>query len=415
MATIFSMPKLGMDMEEGTVVRWLKKEGDPVEKGEALAEIETDKSSVEVESPAFGIVLGILHPEGERLPVGRPLAVIGLAGEAIPDCAGAPAAPIPQEEPAFGALPAPPRPRISPRARRLADRQQVDIGRINATGPAGRIVERDVRAYLQAAAKTGQPCAGAPETDRTAPAASADAGLSGRAPAGALQADRVVPMSGIRGIVAARMLQSLGEMAQANHKMEADMTNLTALRAQLNSQSERGGPRISFTDLFVAICGRALQLCPDANSTLREDGIHRLRSVNIGVAAATDRGLVVPVIHNVTDMTLSGIAAAREELVGRALDGSLPPDAMKGGTFTISNLGMYGVDSFTAIINPPECCILAVGRIAQRPVVADGQIVVRPMMTLSLTYDHRILDGAPAAVFLQTIQRLIENPGLLLL
>ena len=216
-------------------------------------------------------------------------------------------------------------------------------------------------------------------------------------------------------MIAARMHQSLNEMAQANHRMDVDMTNMKLLRGQINRSDGFSNAPISLLDLISLSCVRALVDCPFANISLMEDGIHYKEYVNIGIAVDTERGLVVPVIHDADLLTLQDFHAKSVQLIEKARHGALKPDEMNGGTFTVSNLGMFGIDSFTAIINPPESCILAVGRISDRPVVVEGNVEVRPIMTMSLTYDHRILDGAPAARLLQRIQFYMENPALLLL
>ena len=403
MAQILNMPKLGMDMEEGTILRWLKKEGDSVKEGEVVAEIETDKASMELESPASGILLKIYHQESETVPVNTPVAAIGSLGENLPDQEPSdaqkkpdpsqpePTSPAPEERaPAAAAassVPGPRKIRISPRARKLAEQLHLDVSALTGTGPSGRIVERDVRAYIDTRAA-------APTRPRN---------------------ETVIPFTGIRKLIADRMHKSLSEMAQANHRMCADMSNMTALRKQLNQAPQFADHKISFLDLIISACSHALVDCPFANASLAADGIHQKNYVNIGVAVETNRGLIVPVLHDTDLMTLPQISGANRALIEKARAGSLKPDEMSGGSFTISNLGMFGIDSFTAIINPPESCILAIGRIADQVVAKNGMPVVLPMMTLSLTYDHRILDGAPAARLLQRIQFYIENPALLLL
>lgn len=393
MAELFKMPKLGMDMDEGAIVKWLKKPGDAVEKGEPLAEIETDKSSVEVESPASGVLLVRYYEEGASLPCGTPLAAIGAAGEEAPPAPGvqtaekAPAAPAVQPAPA--APPAEKNQRLlaSPRARRLAEKEGAELSAISGTGPKGRIVEQDVRAYL--------------ERRQAAPARAC--------------LETITPLTGIRRITAERMHQSVSEMAQTTHRVDADMSCLMEFRRQLNEYLAPEGLKLSFVDLLTAICARALMEHPQANASLRPDGLHTFHYANVGVAVDTPRGLVVPVIRGADSLSLRAIAQTSRELIDRARRGALRPEEMSGGTFTISNLGMYELDSFTAIVNPPETSILAVGRILDRVVAVDGQAVVRPMMNLGLTYDHRVLDGAPAARFLQAIKGYIEHPARLLL
>lgn len=413
----FLMPKLGMDMEEGTVVKWLKAEGDTVAKGEALAEIETDKSSVEVESPFSGTILKIYVPEGEAKPCGTPIAYIGNPGDAVPTFgaapaaapaapatpavqAAAPAAPAKATTPAKAAArPAAPaaqltpggRLRVSPRAARLAEKNGVDLSLVAGTGYNGRIVEQDVRDFI---------------------AAGGNARFA--APAVRNREETVTPLKGVRKVTANRMRQSLQEMAQTNTRMDVDMSNMISFRSQLNAKLAKDGVKVSFVDLMVAVCAKALIDHPQANCSLMEDGIHYRNYANIGVAVDTDRGLVVPVIKDADILSIPEIAKASAELIDKARRGALSPDDMKGGSFTISNLGMFEVDSFTAIVNPPETCILAMSRTADRPVVVDGQIVIRPMMNLCLSYDHRVIDGAPSARFLRDIKRYIENPVWLL-
>lgn len=407
MAEILNMPKYGMDMEEGIVLRWLKKPGDPVQEGEVIAEIESDKASMDFESPVNGVVLRLYCREEESVLVNHPIIAIGQPGESLPECPGEPEAPapVPEQVQDQAAVPdqAPPVPvkepalpsesnqlRISPRARRLAEKYGVDPRRVPGSGTSGRIVERDIREYMR-------------QNGENPPTA--------RVP----RKESVLPMAGIRKVIAGRMHKSLSEMAQANHRMDVDMTNMTALRKQLNDGKAFPSGKVSFVDLLILACSRALLDCPYANVSLEPDGIHQKAQVNIGVAVDTPKGLVVPVVKHVEQMDLQRISAENQSLIKKARDGNLRPDEMTGGTFTITNLGMFGIDSFTAIINPPEACILATGRIAQRVVVVDDAPAVRPVMTLSLTYDHRILDGAPAARLLQRIQYYIENPALLLL
>lgn len=404
---MMTMPKLGMDMEEGTLLHWLKKVGENVKKGEILAEIETDKSTMELEAVADGVLLGVYCEEGDAVPVGQPIAFIGAAGSRAPalGTAVSTAAPTPAvtAPAASSAVSVPSAPvaapvmaggkklRVSPRARRLAQKNNVDLSLVTPTDPAGRIVEKDVRTFLQS---------GVPQTAHRVRVR---------------RVETVKPLTGIRKVIASRMHQSLSEMAQANHRMDADMTNMAALRRQLNASPEFESSKMSYLDLITLACTRALMDCPFANVSLMADGIHYKDYVNIGIAVDTERGLVVPVIHDADQMNLRKLCAQNKQMIDKARSGGLKPDDMSGGTFTISNLGMFGVDSFTAIVNPPEACILALGRIADKAVAVDGQIVVRPVMTLSLTYDHRILDGAPAARLLQKIRFYVENPALLLM
>jgi len=400
MAEIFKMPKLGMDMEEGAVASWLKQEGDAVKKGEAIAEIETDKSSVEVEAPADGILLKQYVAEWETVPCGTAIGFIGNAGDPIPDPSAPEAPAVPKAEEAAAPVAAPAaapaakqvvgehmtpggRLRSSPRARRLADQENVDLSKVSGSGEDGRIIEQDVLDYL----------------------AAAPAAASVRAPE-----ETVVPLTGVRKVTARRMRQSLSNAAQTNHRVDVDVTKLIDFRKQVNARLEKDGIKVSFVDILICACAKALIEHPMANAYLLEDGLHMHNYANVGFAADTEKGLVVPVVKDADILSLPQIAQSSRALIDKARKGALKGEDMSGGTFTISNLGMFEIDSFTAVLNPPETCILAVGRIADRVVAENGQMVIRPMMNLCLTYDHQVLDGAPAAKFLQTIKHYIENP-----
>lgn len=408
MAELFKMPKLGMDMEEGTIVKWLKAEGDKVEKGEQLVEIETDKSTVSVEAPVSGVILKLYYPDGETTPCGTPIAAIGAEGETAPNITAAQPAKAeePKAEPVAAApvaaaAPAPVfaaptavkanltpggRIRSTPRARRLAEKNGVDISLIAGTGPSGRIIEEDVRNFIASGASS------VVTTVRRVPQ------------------ETVAPLTGIRKVTARRMKQSLEGSAQLNHRVDVDVTNLLNFRKQVNAKLEKDGIKVSIADILTAACAKALIEHPMANCSLMADGIHYRNFANIGIAVDTPKGLVVPVVKDADILSLADISKSSRALIEKARNGALTPDDMSGGSFTISNLGMFEIDSFTAILNPPETCILAVGRIADRVVAENGQPVIRPMMNLCLTYDHQILDGAPAARFLQTIKHYIENP-----
>ena len=396
----FCMPKLGMDMEEGVVGAWRKAEGETVQKGEILAEIESDKAMVEVEAPKTGTLLKIFCQEGDSVPCGTPIAFIGQPGEAIPDPAAPVAAAPAQAEVAAPAAQAPVAAPVatkredgriiaSPRARRAAANGEVDLTQVAGTGENGRIVEQDVLDYIASGAAR-------PTKTRVAK-------------------DEIVPISGMRKVIASRMRASQQEMAQTNTRMDVDMTNMIAFRKQMNDRLASQGIKVSYVDLLVAACAKALIENPEANCSWEADGIHFKNYANIGIAVDSKKGLVVPVVKDADILSIPEISKASRALINKARDGALKPDDMKGGTFTISNLGMFEVDSFTAIVNPPETCILAVGRIADRAVVVDGQIVARPMMNLCLSYDHRAIDGAPSARFLQCVKHYIENPVWLLL
>jgi pyruvate dehydrogenase E2 component (dihydrolipoamide acetyltransferase) len=413
------LPKLGLTQEEGTIVRWLKAEGSRVERGEALFEVLTDKATIEVEAPASGVLLRILVPEGTAAPVATPIAVIGEPGERSerserteqsagvartePSTAGVPAAraaaqafpprsghaaPV-QTAPGDGRI------RVSPRARALAAARGVDLRHLRGSGPDGRIIERDVQGALETT----------PAGAAAAPAASTAA--VERRPAVA---------SHLRAIIARRMTESLRGSAQLTLTGDADMAEAARMRDEAGAELERrGGVRPTYTDLVVRAAAIALRDHPRLNAHWAAGGPRQLPDIHIGVAVALDEGLAVPVIRHADRATLAEIAATVRDLSERARGFRLRPEELEGGTFTVTNLGMYGVDAFTPIINPPEAAILGAGRVRPRPVAVGERVEVRPVMVLSLTFDHRIVDGAPAAQFLQRITHVLEHPYLLLL
>ncbi len=444
MATEIILPKLGETMEEGVIVEWLKKEGDPVQRGEVLFTIESDKATLEVESPAKGYLRKILVPAGQAVPV---LTVVGLitrtADEPLEE---------PQEQPQVAVVPSvsevvsPPPSRIfaSPRARRLAREQGVDLTALTGTGPGSRIVERDVRAYLEKQPKA------TPVARRLAEQAGLDLrAIPGSGPGGRITREDVeqaiapaappppptpppppavteevavtsVPLSGIRAVIARNMHASHQTTAPVTLTTEADATALVNLRERLKtSLAETLGFNIGYNDLLILIAARALKEYPYINARLERDAdgtevIRYLQDVHIGLAVDTERGLMVAVVRHTDRKGLVEIARELRELVGKARQGKALPDELTGSTFTITNLGPQEIDAFTPIINLPEVAILGVGRIRPRPAVVDGQLCVRQTVWLSLTFDHRLVDGAPAARFLQRIKQLIEEPYLLL-
>jgi pyruvate dehydrogenase E2 component (dihydrolipoamide acetyltransferase) len=397
------LPRLGQGMEAGTIVRWLKSEGDPVERGEPLFELDTDKVTQEVEAEASGVLLKIVVPEGE-VPVGTAIAYVGEAGEDVPEGTGtqpqqeeAPPeqVPVPAER-AEAPAPEPAtvaaagnggRIKASPLARRIACERGIDLAALSGTGPEGRIVAEDVERAAVAPAKA-------------APAA---------APAVA-GAERV-ELTSLRKTIARRLTEAWTVPA-FQISMSADMTKSQELRALLVERYPDERPTV--TDVLTKVCAIALMRHRGVNATFAGDAIELHPAANVGLAVATDRGLVVPVITGAESRTVAEIAAARADLVGRSRDGKLTAEDLEGGTFTISNLGMYGVEQFIAVLNPPQAAILAVGAIEDRPVARDGAVVVRPMMTMTLTCDHRTIDGATAADFLRTVKDFLEEPGLTL-
>jgi pyruvate dehydrogenase E2 component (dihydrolipoyllysine-residue acetyltransferase) len=360
------MPALGMAQDSGTVLRWLRAEGDLVAAGEALLEVETDKATVELESPVDGTLAGVRAREGDQVPVGEVIAVVLAAGEQPAHVHAAP-------DPA----PPPPRRRLaSPKARRIAADHAIDLGQIQGSGPGGAIVASDVMGV--------QP--------RTA-----------AAPATA---------SGAWRIMAERTTASWQQVPHFFLHRQLDASGIERWRA--TATASPGTPRVTHTDLLVRVAAEALRRHPQVNATCQNGAPRLEQRINVGIAVATDRALVVPVLHDAGDRTLDEIAGRRQELVAAAREGRLRPADIEGGTFTISNLGMYGVDSFDAIVNAPQAAILAVGRITDRVVALDGAAVVRPTMQITLSFDHRVVDGARGAEFLDTLAGLIEEPlGLL--
>jgi pyruvate dehydrogenase E2 component (dihydrolipoamide acetyltransferase) len=403
MAAEVKVPRLGQGMESGTVVKWLKAEGDQVEKGEPLYELDTDKVTQEVEAEAAGVLLKIAVPEGE-VPVGTTIAFIGEQGESVPDVSGngkvetvaAPeppreeaAEPAPEPEPEPAAAPAPRREgeriKASPLARRIARERGIDLASLAGTGPDGRIIAEDV--------------------DR---AAAAPAARTGAVPAGEVER---VPLTSIRRTIARRLTEAW-TVPVFQLQVSADMTRANAVVAA--ARELHPDVKVSVTDLLTKICASALHRHPDVNVSFAEDALLRHPSANVGIAVAAPQGLVVPVVKAAERLSLAEIAAVRADLVDRARNQKLTQDDMAGGTFTISNLGMFGVEAFVAVLNPPQAAILAVGTTEDRAVVVEGEIAVRPTMTMTLTVDHRAVDGAPAADFLQTLKAMLELPGLAL-
>ncbi len=552
MATELTMPQMGYDMQEGTILKWLKSEGDSVENGEPIAEIETDKAVVEFESYAAGVVRQILVAAGNTVPVGEPIAIVGEAAEAAPSAPEPPAADEPAadaadeapEEPPSAAIPMPPASdaataveetpepplaapaaplRASPVARRIADERGINIAEVQGTGPGGRITRDDVIAYAAAPPspepepveeelepvdaeadlapaieETPEPVFAeadpAPEVEEEAPepepaiaeaepveteaeppepsmaeadlapaveetpepepvAAEADpfeaeapepiaaeaepaadaeieeapeseplvaevepfeaqpepAAAEAEAPADALALSRM------RQQIARVTLRSKQEKPHFYVTSEVDMTEAMNLRRQVNAALEAQGVRVTVNDLIIKACVDALKTHPKFNAFLENDAIRLNDTVNVGIAMAVEDGLLMPAIMGCEDMSLKDIAAASKDLADRAQNGALRPDEYTGGTFGISNLGMFDVSTFVAIIQPPQSAILAVGTVAKKPVVRDDEIVVRQIMNATISADHRIVDGAEGAQFLIQVKRLLENPLALIL
>ena len=385
MATEILLPQWGMEMQDGTIVKWLKKEGDPIQEGEPLVEVDTAKLETEMESTASGVVAQILVQEGATVPIRTVLAIIAAPGEEVSRPAvdaPAPAAAAqavdsaaqrtevdrsrPGETEAIQAVPA---------ARRLAGQHGIDLARVQGTGPRGRILIKDVEGAIEA---------------------------------GVTRPVQVVPISGLRQTIASRMLQSVQSMAQVTLTTEADVTDAMRLREGLARQWANSG--LNPMHVVIKAIARALKEHPRMNAVQREDEIDLVEDINIGLAVSLPEGLIVPVIRQADDKNLAEIAREARDLAIRARDGKASYDELTGGTFTITNLGAYDIDAFTPIINPPQVGILGVGRVVEKPAIHHGEITGRSMVFLSLTFDHRVIDGAPAADFLRTVKGHLEDP-----
>ena len=404
MAEELFIPQLGQTVEEVTIINWYVKDGDQVEQGQEVLEVETDKAVFDVEATDDGYIHIGPYKIGDVVPVLTVVAVIGEvddrfevkhAAESEPQ--GTPAASKPataSSTPAVNAKPASAGKEkvfASPRARKLAAEKHVDLAAVAATGGGGtRVREQDVAAYLAREVKTSPDAVPLPEME---------------------VAERL-PLKGVRGVIAERMAASAHTTARVTMLMDVDATKFSALREKLKVEKEaQWGFKPGYNDLLAKASAIALRRFPYMNARLNGDMIERLAQVNIGIAVDTERGLYVPVIHNVDQKDLQAIGQEFRQLVEDVRSGKISPENLSGGTFTITNLGMYDVDGFTPVINLPEAAILGVGRITPKAVVVDGEIVVRQMMVLSLVFDHRLVDGAPAAQFMQYLKDLIEAPN----
>lgn len=457
MATELTMPQMGYDMQEGTVVRWLLEEGAEVKTGDPVAEIETDKAVVEFESYASGILHRILVPEGSTVPVGQAIAIIGAPDEKVNGASAAPpgatepaqadeepvtpppsAIPLPASAEVIQPPPSPAAPaatgpvRASPVARRLADEMGIDLSQIIGTGPGGRITKDDVTGFEapvevvpSAPEPIPEPVAEVeppPAPTIHAPAAPAPTTPPAEelsphpepvaeppAPAARLESE-AVPLSRMRQQIARVTLRSKQEKPHFYVTSEIDMTDAMDMRRQVNAALEQEGGRITVNDLIIKACVDALRRFPKINAYLQDDGILMNDKINVGVAMAIDEGLMMPALLDCGGLSLKEIGQASRELAERAQRGSLHPDEYTGGTFGISNLGMFDVTTFVAIIQPPQTAILAVGTVAKNAVVRDDEIVVRQTMHATLSADHRVVDGAEGAQFLHDIKKSLENP-----
>ncbi len=417
MSSQVTLPRLGQGMEAGTIVRWLKAEGDTVEKGEPLYELDTEKVTQEVEADASGTLLKILAGEGEEIEVGKAIAVIGEEGEEVTEEAPEPKdedAPEPKDEDAAEPVEAPsaepqaepeaePEPtpvarsedggrvKASPLARRIARERGIDLSSLDGTGPEGRIVAEDVERAEKGATPAAAPSAAPP-------------------PSGEVE---VVPLTGIRKAIARRMTEAW-EAPAFQITMTADMSAAIRLREGLVERQGEGDAKPTYSDILTKVCAVALMRHPAVNALFAGEEVHLMPTANVGIAVAVPNGLLVPVLRNCETKTIPQLANERADLVARTRDGKLRQEDLEGGSFTISNLGMYGVERFVAVLNPPQAAILAVGAIEERAVVRDGELVARPLLEMTLTCDHRTVDGATASEFLRTVKQFLDEPGLAL-
>ena len=406
MATTVVMPQMGFDMQEGTIVRWLKQEGDEVTRGEPIAEIETDKAIVEMEAFASGVLLKTVVGEGQTVPVGQTIAVIGSPGEPLPDLASAPAAPTETEAPtdapsvveeavAAEVSAAAEQVRASPLARRLAEEKGIDLARVNGSGPGGRITRDDVLAFDSQATEA-------------APAAPAAEAIPASVAADGPDVE-IMQLSRMRQTIARRTVQSMQEAPHFYVTADVDMTLALTLRQQLNEKLA-GETRVSINDMIIKACALALVKYPTFNSSFQGDHLRVYKQVNVGIAVALEQGLLVLSLGDCRDKSLADISKTSREVVERAQAGVLREEDYTGGTFSISNMGMFDVDAFSAIIYPPQAAVLAVGTVRKQPVVRDDQIAIAQVMKATLSTDHRVADGAQAAEFAVEVKRLLENP-----
>ncbi len=389
------MPRLDLDMEKGTVLEWMKRKGEEVKKGEPIVKIMSEKVTYEVDSPATGVLYEVLVQPDTEVPIGQVIGIIKEADDKTEDIervvkeareslARLLEAKMPHVEKAVetmkievAAKRKPERVKISPLAKKLAEQHGIDITKIEGTGPGGRIVKKDVLRAIE------------------------------ELKAGIEEEAEVIPLTGVRKVVAERMAYSYRTAPHAILMVKVDMSEAIKLR---QSFEKTKNVRVSYNAIFVKAVTTALREYPLLNSTLQGDQIKLLKNINVGIAVAIEKGLIVPVIHDADKKSLGELTSIIFDLAERARQDKLSMSDVTGGTFTITNLGMFGIDAFIAIINPNQAAILAIGKITEEPRVVDGQIVIQPTVTLSLSFDHRIVDGAPAAQFLNRIKEILENP-----
>jgi pyruvate dehydrogenase E2 component (dihydrolipoamide acetyltransferase) len=425
-----TMPQMGADMTEGTIVKWLKGVGESVSRGEMIAEIETDKANVELEAFESGTILKLVANEGEVVPVGEVIALLGEPNEAAPEVDRKPpavtpakreiepevkaAGPAPAAAPAATTVSAPTPPvapaptedgrlRISPVARKIASDAGLDYRAVRGTGPDGRILRKDVESAI--AAGSAQPVAAAPKLEPAAPAA-ATSRIAAPAPTAGL--------SKMRQAIARRMTQSKTTAPHYYLTLDIDMTAALEFRSQINANAT-DEQRVSINDLIVKACAIAIERHPRFNAEFHDTGLTMHDRINVCIGIALDDGLIAPAVLDCQSKSLGRIAIETKDLVNRAKSGHLKADEYSEGTFTITNLGAYGVETLIGIINPPQAAILGVGSVMPKPVVKDNAVVVRQVMKVALSADHRVTDGAEGAVFIKEIQNLLEAPAALAL
>ncbi len=405
MAAEILMPKLGMTMDVGKIVEWRKQDKESVNKGDVILEIESDKVSYEVEAEGSGI-LAILIEDGEEIPVGTVLGYLAASEDEYAELKGGAAKPA-AEAPAAAAADAAPvaaaqeqrakgeKVRASPGARKLAKKSGIDIALVTGTGPQGRITREDVQKFVDEGGAAAAAAAAPPVIEK------------------GKRLMKKEKMSGMRGTISRRMMDSLHQSAQMTAFAQWDVSNLMTLRKAINKDAEAQGYKVSIPGLMVFFLARVLKEMPALNASIEGNEVHYWKDVNVGVAVSVADGLVVPVVHGANRLSLKDIQIRLDDLIERARNKKLLPDDMAGGTFTLSNLGSYGSEFETVIINPPEVALLGIGAAEKRPVVVNDEIVIRPIMPVSLSFDHRLIDGAAAGEFRQRLRKLVENPGML--
>ena len=420
------MPKLGLTMDEGTIVRWHKHEGDTVQKGEILFEVETDKAVNEVEASVSGILGKVLLKEGKTAAVLQVIACLLEDGEAPPErWPSLMAPPVAEARAETAAMPASQR-HVTPVARQLARQRGIDLGRIRGTGEGGTITKEDVLHFEQPTEQQPAPRRGgviaSPRANRLAiEKGIALEGIRGSGPGGRvteqdvlrfIEREALIRPSRIQQITAERLTESFTTIPHFYLRVEADASELAVWREKLQPGIETSaGVRLTYTDMLILLVARTLARHPRLNASWEEGWIRVMKEVNLGVATAVEEGLMVPVIKNADRKGIVQIAQERRSLAEKAQAGKLGVSDLEGGTFTLTNLGMFGIDDFDAIINPPQSAVLAVGRIAQRAIAEEGSVVAKPTLRLSLAIDHRVLDGAAGARFLTRSKGMIETPG----